>query len=198
MSDSSNNWDPSAESSSWLISVLFWSFLLCAVGLYAIVALAPKVWTHMKLKAEYYTNYAQAKALQERINFLKKVAAALKTDPEFRAEYARLDLVQERPKNGEYISVQKHLAWDARKAEMLPQIRPRSLPWYAPLIKQLAFNWYVRRTVLLAAAAIMLLSFGFLHESQRQHVLAAQHSLRTLTHSLLQRYQKTSSSPTKK
>ncbi len=181
---------PRGTSTAALTSVLFWCFLVCAIGLYAAVALAPKLWIHMKLVSEYRTNYAQIQALRERIEFLKKVADALKTDPEFRAEYARLDLVAERT-DSERISVKEHLAWDTRRAEMLPCIRPAALPWYAPLVRQLAFNQGVRRVVLAAAALITVLSFGFLHESQRDRVLAARASVRSAWHALARRYRRT-------
>ncbi|HID24756.1 MAG TPA: hypothetical protein EYP14_20475 [Planctomycetaceae bacterium] len=159
------------------------------MALYAAVVLAPKAWVWLNLSAAYRTNVEQLTALQQRIKFLEQVAEALQTDPEFAAEFARLDLAARSPEE-ERIAVEGHLAWDTRRAEMLPEVPPPSLPWYAPLVRLIAFSRSVRTVILLAAAGVMLLSFTFLHESQAARVELARAAIRTGFRSLRRRYQK--------
>ena len=175
------------ETSSSLTSVLFWCFLLCALTLYGAVVLAPKAWGWLNLSAAYQTNRDQIAALQQRIKFLEQVAEALENDPEFAAEFARLDLAARSPEE-ERISVEGHLAWDTRRAEMLPEVPPPTLPWYAPLVRVVAFSPPVRTVILLAAATITLLSFTFLHDSQLARVEWARHSVRASLRALWRRY----------
>ena len=170
-----------------LSSLLFWLFLPCAVSLYAAILLAPKLWTHMVLDNRYRTGQRRISELHERIEDLEKVVHAFQNDPEFVVEFARADLAAQEP-GEERIRVDRHLAWDMRRAETLRETPAEPLPWYAPLLRLMATSGFIRTATLLAAAAIIVLSFTFLHESQTARIRSVAPRLRQWTQVVANRY----------
>ena len=68
---------------SLLVSVSFWFVLLVAAGMYAAVALAPKLASWMNAHEQYADNAARLAALEEEADYLERLTAALKSDPAF-------------------------------------------------------------------------------------------------------------------
>ena len=73
---------------------------------------------------------------------------------------------------------------------MLPEVQPSALPWFAPLVRLIAFSRPVRGVILLAAAVITLLSFTFLHESQTARVEWARDAIRAGIQAFWRRYRR--------
>lgn len=169
MSDESAH--PNAAEPGWLVSLLFWLALLVAAVLYGAVALAPKYLAYLESRHAFHGNQIRLIALQQNERYLEKTVAALENDPDFAAELARVDFNATRP-GEEKIPVDPHLSLDARAEPELSITNPR-LPWYAPLVTLIAENERLRRNLLIAAAAVVLLAFTFLHESEAPRIRSA-------------------------
>lgn len=159
-----------------LVGLLFWFTLLAAAALYGIVALAPKYLSFLEARREFRANQTQLVALQQQSRYLERTVTALESDPQFAAELARVDFNAVGP-GEEKIPVDPHLSLDGRAEPALRVPTPR-LPWYAPLVTLVAENERLRRNLLIAAAAIVLFAFTFLHESEAPRIHSAARRVR--------------------
>ncbi|MFP6767597.1 MAG: hypothetical protein VB859_05465 [Planctomycetaceae bacterium] len=150
---------------TWRISLAFWLTLTVAASLYAAVSLAPRFRTLQHLGLRHFDNRVELEALEDRIAYLDRVRLALKTNPGFATELARLDQQTARP--GE-----SHLAVD-RSLQLVPRLaRPSDsaiapwAQWSRPLANTLAQNSAVRLGLLITAACLVLFAFALLQDSQ--------------------------------
>jgi hypothetical protein len=146
------------------VSVLFWVCLAVAAGLYAAVALSPKLLAWRTVQVERYNNQVRLVTLEWQVKYLRRVASAFENDPQFAAEQARVDFDATRPGDVR-IPVAPGLRLDSSDA--LPKFpRPDAeLPWYAPLLEAVTVNAELRRGMLVAAALITVAAFTFLQDS---------------------------------
>lgn len=144
-------------------SLLFWLTLLVAAGLFAAVSLSPKIASYLALCDEYRTQQEELVELERQHAELERVIAALKDDPQFAAELARLEFDAVRP-GEEILSVDSSLSLTPNARAPLPKPRPvvRS-PW-RPWVGVLASAQPLRKTLLLVAAGLVLFAFGWLRE----------------------------------
>jgi cell division protein FtsB len=162
---------------SWVVAVLFWGAMLVAGGLYATVALSPKLVVYLHLRDEHYQTQVKLVTLERRVMYLKKVMHAFEHDPGFAAEQARVELGAERP-GDERIAVDESLHFTP-DADFDPSIFKESiLPWYTPLVQVFAGDRKTRRGLLFAAALISLFAFTFLQESQTSQLLACARAIK--------------------
>lgn len=147
-----------------IVSLLFWLAMIVACGLYAVVALSPKIVRFHNFKKRHYETQVRLVSLERQVKYLRKVEFAFEHDRDFAAEQARVDFGAARP--GERrIPAKEPLELEAVAKPALP--RPnRPLPWYAPLLVVFSEDQELRRGLLATAAVITLLAFTFLHESQ--------------------------------
>lgn len=157
-------------SGSWVVAFLFWGTMLVAGGLYAAVALSPKLIVYLHLRDEHYRTQVELVTLEHRVLYLKKVMHALENDPEFAAEHARVELGAERP-GDERIAVDERLHFTP-DAEFDPSVFQTSiLPWYTPLLEVFATDRKTRQGLLIAAVSLSLFAFTFLQDSQVPQLL---------------------------
>lgn len=148
----------------WILSVLFWLALLFAAALYGVVALSPKLLTWLEYRQRWQKKQEQLVAMERKVHYLKRVAKALETDPEFQAEVARIELDASQP-GDERIPVDRELALQAVTPE--PTFRPDPPDvWYAFPLRLFAENEPLRRILLGGAVLTVLFAFAYLHESQ--------------------------------
>ncbi len=172
----------------WMISLTFWILLFFAAILFAAVVLAPRYLSYLNLRNEYLATQVKLVSLENQVEYLKQIAHSLEHDPEFRSEVARVDFDAFRP-GEERIAVAPELALDVPQWNPNQKIPSVSHSWYEPMLKVLSENQKIRSSILLCAAAIILLSFTFLHESQSKQLETVTRSTRTLLGSCLARYQ---------
>lgn len=177
----------SESTGGWVVSLLFWLCLFCAVLLYGSVALAPKFLTYLELHNVYYNTQVRLVGLERQVEYLGKVAAALEAEPEFAAELARIDFDATKP-GDRRILVQAGLCLDAREPGDLATPPPAALPWYTPLVRRLAEDQQLRRSALLVAAIITIASFTFLQDVQRRETSEGRGPVRQAARRLLARY----------
>ena len=133
-------------------------------------------------------------SLENQVEYLRQIAHSLEHDPEFRSEVARVDFDAVRP-GEERIAVDPELALDVPQWNPNQKIPIVSHSWYEPMLNVLSKNQKVRSSILLSAAAIIILSFTFLHESQSQQLESVSRSTRNMVGSFLSRYQISETDP---
>lgn len=150
--------------SSWIVSLAFWGALATAAGAYAAVALSPKLLVHAELASRHRENQLRLVRMERRARYLDRVVEALREDPEFAAELARLDFAAAGA-DDERLPVEAELMLDGRLSAPGESVASEpSLPAYAEAIRPLAERPRLRAGLLAGAAALVLFAFTFLHE----------------------------------
>jgi hypothetical protein len=186
-SSSPQNTDDSQHGA--MISLVFWCSLVVAVGIFSVIAFAPKWLAHVELWNRRQANQVRLVTLERQVSDLGKVVHSLETDAEFAAQLARIDFDASRP-GDERIAVSADHALDARTAPSAFSRPAVSLPWYAPLLCLFAYNDTIRYCLLTIAAAIAIMAFTFLHESQAAPLTRAVGSSQSLLSRVVDRYRR--------
>jgi hypothetical protein len=139
----------------------FWCSLLIAAGLFAVLALAPKLRTYHRLSREYEGLHRQLVSTERRTESLAKVADALEHDPAFASELARINFdaspAEERIPVGPQLSL---AAWDSEPANT--DIRPApAVLLDGPLLDTLSEDRAVRIPLMAASSLLILVAFAF-------------------------------------
>lgn len=176
------------QQSPVVISITFWLMLLIAAGLYAAVALAPKLEAHLLLRQSYVQNQIQLVALEKQVSDLERVALALEYEPEFAEELARVEFDAGLP-GDQRVPVKRGLWLDRPGSVPAGTPSAYSLPWYMPVVRAFAHDRSLRKSSLIAAAIVLLLAFTFLHESQEPKLRSACAGFGKAARSTIGRYQ---------
>jgi len=171
----------------WISSLLFWSQLLLAVGLYAAVALAPKALVWEKLRADYLKTQSQLVNLEQQVDEVKKVVTALERDPRLIQELARIDLDATRP-GEEKMELGSDLILQSGITQKRVHALEVSRPWYFPLLSTFAENTKLRTTSLTVAASLVLIAFTFFQPSETATFSSGWSSVRSGVATLAARY----------
>ncbi len=150
----------------WLTSLAFWVCLFIAAGLYATVALSPKLLAYLALDREYRSNQWRLVELDRQVTHLERVIEAQTHDQAFVREQARSAFDVASP-DEQRIPVGSHLRLNIEVAAPEPASVPRMLPWYAPLLATVARSHDVGNALLGTAAALVLYAFTLLHDRRR-------------------------------
>lgn len=179
-----------APSDSWsgvVISLAFWLTLFIAAAIFAAVSLAPKLAAYLALQEKHLSQQLELVALEQQQTELERVIAALKDDPQFAAELARLEFDAIRP-GEEILSVESSLALDpnSRLATVItPSAQQSTLkPWVAVLAEQGS----LRSGLLVGAGLLVLLAFGWFHESSAGQVHSGVHGVQRQLGAVWRRY----------
>jgi hypothetical protein len=142
-------------------ALAFWCSLLIAGGLFAVLALAPKLRAYHHLSKDYDGLHRQLVATERRTESLTKVAYALEHDPEFASELARVNF--DAPKPEERIPVGPQLslaAWDSDQTTDA-EVRPaRAVLLDGPLLDTLSEDRTVRVPLFAASSLLVLVAFA--------------------------------------
>jgi cell division protein FtsB len=155
-----------ASPAGWLASLLFWLAVLAAAGMYALVALSPKVLAWHEERERWHGNQERLVRLERKVLYLKHVAQALESDPEFAAELARVELHASRPGDERLpVEGQLSLAADSGKGESEQPTPPSAFRLPLSTLRDFAEDARLRRWTLLAAAGLVVFAFTFLQVS---------------------------------
>lgn len=142
-------------------ALAFWCSLLVAAGLFAVLALAPKLRTYHQLSRDYQGLHRQLVSTERRTESLAKVADALAHDPDFASELARINF--DAPKTEERIPVGPQLslaAWDS-EATVDTEIRPSpAVLLDGPLLNALSDDRTVRVPLFAASSLLLVVAFA--------------------------------------
>ncbi len=142
-------------------ALAFWCSLLIAAGLFAVLALAPKLRTYHHLSKDYDSLHRQLVATARRTDSLTKVADALEHDPQFASELARVNF--DAPKPEERIPVGPQLslaAWDSDQTTDADVQPTRAAVLDGPLLDTLSEDRTVRVPLFAASSLLVLVAFA--------------------------------------
>lgn len=153
---------PAPAAAVWLVSLMFWTCLSLAALLYAAVALSPKLAEWIRVRRQYSQNAVRLVQLEDQIDYLERVTAALKTDPQFARRLAEASL-PDRRSGRQLVPVTRELLFGGveAKPDSVQVIRPA----LADAVVYLASNGRHRQLTILSAALLTVLSFTFLNDS---------------------------------
>jgi cell division protein FtsB len=146
---------------SWTVSLLFWLALLAAIGVYALVALSPKLLAYLDLRQEHQANQVQLVRVEHQIDDLRQIAVSLKQDPDFVRKLANVEFGAARP-DEEHIPVDEPLQISIRDNDPVFEPLSESQTWLRSAIRPFATHRQLRGTILLIAAGILIFAFTFL------------------------------------
>lgn len=146
---------------SWTVSLAFWLTLLAALGVYAVVALSPKVLHCLQLRHDYRATQIRLVSLEHEVEDLNQVVDSLARDPEFVRKLANVEFGARRA-GEERIPVDEHLQLSIRDNDPVFEMSKESLPWYASALYPFAVNTRLRGAMLLTSALTLVFAFVFL------------------------------------
>ena len=156
--------------------------------MYGLVALAPRWYVNLELKAERQANKKRLLALEREVSDMQSVLDAVENDPEFKAELASVGFSAKRPED-ESILVDERLKLDTRSRSADITAEP-VLPWFAVFLEPLAKNTHFRGMTLFAAAVLTIVAFTFVQESQEAELRTSVEVVRSFIHAAKSRYKK--------
>jgi len=161
----------SQTAGSLLMSVAFWLTLLVSALMYAAVSLSPKLADWIIVRQQYASNAARLKQLEDEADYLERVAAALKSDPEFARHLVRA--AQSTPAaNTDFVPVSQDLMFG--ESNQTAQEPPHVVqPAIAALVFHLASHQTHRTRLLASAAGLTLLAFTLLNDAGAGIVMSA-------------------------
>lgn len=148
---------------SFFMSVSFWLTLTVAGIMYAAVSLSPKLAAWINVRQQYVTNATRLTQLEDEVDYLERVAEALKTDPEFAK---RLIRANQNPgsQETEFIPVSKGLLFGGAETKeyTVPEV---VRPAFAKVVFHLASHEKHRTWLLAGSAGLTLLAFTLLNDA---------------------------------
>jgi hypothetical protein len=178
---------------SLLISLAFWMSLLIAATMYAAVALSPKLADWINVRQQYLSNAMRLQELEDEADYLERVAAALKSDPEFAGHLVRAH--QNVGQNdSEFVPVSHDLLFggSVRKTYDEPVVVQ---PAVASLVYHLASHEQHRYWLLAAAAGLTLTAFTLMNEAGAGMLTACLRTGVRIFTAVTQRYRKPAPEP---
>lgn len=145
------------------ISIAFWGTLFLAVSLFAVFALAPRLYAFRRLAVEWETLESNRLRLEREVQHFARVRDAIDRDPEFLQRLARNELAMT-PQGGTQIQVARGLVHDARIPQLstgLPLEQSRAEQGVVALIAE---SPTLRWRLAAASAVLFLVAFLFLNE----------------------------------
>jgi hypothetical protein len=143
-------------------ALAFWCCLAVAAALFAAVELSPKLRTYRELRHEYDALETKLTVEERQVQHLESVADALRNDPEFAAELARVDFgtdeSEERIPVDPKLNLEDGSRFDNAAGQRVAKTDPLGI-LQTPLLDKLCDSRLLRRSLL--AAAVLLLLVGF-------------------------------------
>ncbi len=160
-----NQTDKFEAEQRWFAPLLFWLCLVVASALFGSVFLAPKLLTRIKLRHNYHNNQLELVAMEKQVQYLNRVSEALKNDPQFSEEIARIDFHALEP-DTERLPVNNSLNPVMNINVPVSEAVSVSLPWYLPMLESFIQHPHLRNIFLLLAAMIAIFAFAILPQPE--------------------------------
>ncbi len=149
---------PAEPPHAWIRALAAWLLLCVALGMYGVVALAPRLLSYARLQQQSQTHQLRLVAIEEQVRRLDRIAEALESDPEFAAAYARQTFAVVRP-GEQRIPVPAELSLELAADSTELDLPPPEMPWYTSLIERIALNQRLSTILLSIAAVLAITSF---------------------------------------
>ncbi len=178
----------SQTAGSLLMSVCFWLALLASALMYAAVSVSPKLADWITVRQQYLSNAVRLKELEDEVDYLERVSAALKSDSEFAKRLVRANQGSGSG-DSEFVPVSQDLLFGggAKVKREVPQVVQ---PVMANLVFHLASNQTHRNWLLMAATGLTMTAFTLLNDAGVGTVRAVLATLATLLAATTARYRR--------
>ena len=152
-----------------LPALAFWFCLGISAAIFSIVFLAPRLRTYRALKRQYDGLQTELIAAESHVDYLHKVVDALRDDPQFAAEMARVDFgvagTEERIPVAAPLSLHGERMTDSMPTQSMAQPFPQSLLG-TTFLDPLSDDRSVRGSLLGAASLLVLVAFTLLCDTR--------------------------------
>lgn len=171
---------------SWVVSLLFWCSLLISAVMYGSVSLSPKLAEWIRTRQQYSQNALRLAELEDDIDYLERVSAALQSDPEFSRRLAQAAGPAQLPGH-EFVPVTDDLALGAQPAADRTEAHEAD-PAFSDAVFYLASHQKHRQWLLISSGLLTLFGFTFLNDSGSGCLLGAGRGLLWLGGLPIRRY----------
>lgn len=171
---------------AFLMSVAFWLSLLMSVLMYAAVSLSPKLADWINVRQQYASNAVCLAQLEDEADYLERVAAALKSDPEFVQHLVGAEKSSP-SQDADLVPVtQDFLSEESTRSVQEPThvIQPR----LANLVFHLSSDRRHRTWLLVCATGLTLLAFTLLNDAGTGIAMSALNALSVTIRAAVGRY----------
>jgi hypothetical protein len=161
--------EPAEERERLLPSLAFWLCLALSAAILAIVFLSPRLRTYRDLRRQYDRGERDLVAAEANVDDLNRVVDALKHDPDFSAELARVDLSVAGSEERIAVAPALRLNGISKRSRSLAsedKDRFAQSPLDTPFLDSLSDNRLVRSSLLGAASLLVLVAFTLLCEKR--------------------------------
>lgn len=153
------------ETASWVVSLLFWLTLVAASLMYSAVALSPKLAEWIAAQEVYIGNAARLVELEDDVEYLERVRAALESDPEFALRLARASLPDTKDRTN-VVPVASELLFGGLAGKTDRKVSSSERPLLSRTIFHLASHQPHRQALLISSILLTILGFTFLNDSE--------------------------------
>jgi hypothetical protein len=183
----------SQTAGSLLMSVFFWLALLASAVMYSAVALSPKLADWISVRQQFLSNAVRLKELEDEVDYLERVSAALKSDSEFAKRLVRANQ-DTGSRDSEFVPVSQDLLFGGGP-RMKREVPQAVQPALANLTFHLASNHSHRNALLIAAACLTISAFTLLNDAGVGTIRAALRILAILFATTTARYRRPLAEP---
>lgn len=173
--------------SGLIVSLLFWFTLLIEAGLFAAVALAPKLVESIRLNESFDTGQNRLVAIEDQNEQIKRVIDAIKHDQNFAREMTRIEFDAADPSE-EIIPVAPSLKLDSNRVEPVVPESNELAAWYVPWLIPLSKDQTLRSSLLATAAVMVIISFTWLQPGTARKLDPSVRASRWVWQSIVSRY----------
>lgn len=158
------------KTTGWKSTVTFWTLLLVAAGLYAVVVLSPKVLTYFELRKIHHDRQWELVGLEDRVQALGRTVAAFERDPRMASELTRSEFGVVDPRE-QRIPVDDELSFQLKEPRT-SRVDTAGVqePAWLPVVATVAGSRPIQDFGLLLAAAMVLFGFTFCGDRRRETV----------------------------
>ncbi len=149
-----------------LLKIGFWGSLFVAVGLFAIIYLAPSYATYLNLKVERYDNQVKLVTLERYIQYLENSSDVRKSNSLQAENNSSSSLLLSSVVDEDFLLAPQML-------QPLKEISEAKTPGSMHYLELLANNVSTRQSVMATATFILLFAFVFLQDSSAARLQAA-------------------------
>jgi hypothetical protein len=154
----------------------FWLALFLALGLFAGVALAPRLLDQIHLSRAFQRNQARLAELERQVERLDRVILAQRSDPAFAREQARADFGSDfelSSSDEQRLPVAGHLTLSIGASDGGRPGSTFDLPWYEPLVRLPVESRRTSNLLLTLAATLIIAAFTYLPEKGDRSIFLA-------------------------
>lgn len=170
---------------SFFMSFAFWIALVIAALMYAAVSLSPKLADWISVRQQHAANAERLREMEEEVDYLERVAAALRKDPAF--AHRLVDAAQSGNQQQAFVQESDSSKTGDPKVNSVAA-KPLIQPAASEIVMLLASHQKLRNWILICASGLTVLAFTLLNDSGTGIMRAAFCTLQRFSQKTVARY----------